>query len=280
MSWNAVTDHAQAFLDAAAADPSKVLLALDFDGTLAPIVDDPEDSRMHDGAAEALALLGRRLGQIAVITGRGVSVVRRLGRLTERPGLEDVIVLGQYGAERWEAATGTETPPAVPESINAARESVRRIIADCPVDGVVLEDKGRALGVHTRRAADPEAAYEWLRLPLGLLAREHGLIVEPGRNVLELRASSLTKGDALRGLVAETGATVVAMCGDDLGDLPAFELLHELRAQGLITCAVISGSAEQPVMAEQADVLADGPDGVASWLHRLAADVGPGAMCD
>lgn len=198
MSWNAVTDHAQDFLNAAAHDPSSVLLALDFDGTLAPIVDDPEDSRMHDGAAEALALLGERLGHVAIITGRGVAVVRRLGRLEEREGFGRVVVLGQYCAE-------------------------------------------------------------------------HQLILEPGRNVLELRASALTKGDSLRALVAETGATVVAMGGDDLGDLPAFEALREMRAAGLTTCAVVSGSAEQPMMAEQADVLAEGPDGVAAWLRDLAA---------
>lgn len=271
MTWNAVTDHAQSFLTAAAADPSRVLLALDFDGTLAPMVPDPEDSRMHEGAASALAELGGRLGQVAIITGRGVAVVRRLGRLAERSGLENLVVLGQYGAERWDAATGVETPPTVPEGIAAVRPVIEQIIAECPVDGVVLEDKGRALGVHTRRAADPARAYEWLTAPLTEAAVEHALILEPGRNVLEVRASSLTKGDALRGLIAETGATVVAMCGDDLGDLPALELLREMRAEGLTTCAVISGSAEQPAMAEQADVLAEGPDGVADWLHDLAA---------
>lgn len=273
MSWNAVTDHAQSFLTAAAKDPSRVLLALDFDGTLAPIVDDPEHSRMHDGAAEALALLGERLGHVAIITGRGVATVRRLGRLDEREGLSRLVVLGQYGAERWDAATGSETAPAVPEPIAAARPSVERAIAACPVDGVVLEDKGRALGVHTRRSADPEAAYEALRPVLSGIAAAHGLILEPGRNVLELRASALTKGDSLRSLVAETGATVVAMGGDDLGDLPAFEALQEMRDEGLTTCIVVSGSAEQPRIAEHADVLAAGPDGVAAWLRDLAAAV-------
>lgn len=275
MSWNAVTHHADSFLSAAAEDPSRVLLALDFDGTLAPIVDDPEDSRMHQGAAEALALLGEVVGQVAIITGRGVSVVRRLGRLEEREGLGRVIVLGQYGAERWDAVTGEETPPSVPDGIADARGEVEQAIAACPVGGVVLEDKGRALGVHTRRSDDPTAAYDALLPVLETIAENHGLILEPGRNVLELRASSLTKGDSLRALVDETGATVVAMCGNDLGDLPAFELLQELRAAGLTTCAVVSGSTEQPAMAEQADVLADGPDGVAAWLHALAVAVRP-----
>ncbi|MHA7860634.1 trehalose-phosphatase [Tessaracoccus sp. Y36] len=271
MTWNAVTDHAQSFFSAAAADPSRVLLALDFDGTLAPIVDDPEDSRMHDGAARALARLGGVLGHVAIITGRGVAVVRRLGRLAEREGLGNLVVLGQYGAERWDAATGEETPPSVPENVAAARPEVERIIAGCTIDDVVLEDKGRALGVHTRRSADPDAAFRLLEPQLAVVAARHGLVLEPGRNVLELRASALTKGDALLALVDETGATVVAMCGDDLGDLPAFEVLRELRDGGLSTCAVISGSAEQPAMAAQADVLAEGPDGVAAWLRDLAA---------
>ncbi|GAA4899750.1 trehalose-phosphatase [Tessaracoccus lubricantis] len=274
MSWNAVTDHAHTFLSAAAADPSRVLLALDFDGTLAPIVDDPEDSRMHDGAADALADLGNALGHVAIITGRGVAVVRRLGRLAERQGLDNLIVLGQYGAERWDASTGEETPPSVPENVAAARPEVERIIAECPIDGVVLEDKGRALGVHTRRSADPDGAFRQLKPLLAGVSERYGLVLEPGRNVLELRASSLTKGDALRALVEETGATVVAMCGDDLGDLPAFDVLRELRAGGLTTCAVVSGSAEQPLMAQQADVLAEGPDGVAAWLRDLAAALG------
>ncbi len=78
--------------------------------------------------------------------------------------------------------------------------------------------------------------------------------------MLELRASSLTKGDALRELVRETGASAVAMCGDDLGDLPAFDVLDELRAEGLATCAVVAASAEQPALAHRADVLCEGPE--------------------
>ncbi|HOA27661.1 MAG TPA: carboxyl transferase domain-containing protein, partial [Arachnia sp.] len=92
-------------------------------------------------------------------------------------------------------------------------------------------------------------------------------------SVLELRASSLTKGDALRELVRETGASAVAMCGDDLGDLPAFDVLDELRAEGLATCAVVAASAEQPALAHRADVLCEGPEGVAAWLAELARAV-------
>lgn len=268
-SWRTVTPNADAFLKAAEAAPERVLLALDFDGTLAPIVDDPLDSRFHEGAAQALGRLGTRLGGIAIITGRGVGVVRDLGRLGEREGLERLVVLGQYGVERWDAATGEETSPDIPQGVIDARVDVERAIAECGVAGVALEDKGRALGVHTRRSADPEGAFAALAPVLASIAAAHGLVLEPGRNVLELRASAITKGDALRGLVKETGATAVAFCGDDLGDLPAFEALAELRRAGLVTCAVVSGSDEQPQVAAHADVLADGPDGVAHWLEAL-----------
>ena len=273
-AWQAVTEYADNFGVALWSDPDKVLLALDFDGTLAGIVDDPEQSRLHEAAAEALGRLGSKLGQIAIVTGRAASVVRRLGALDGRTGLGNLVVLGQYGVERWDAASGIEAVPEVPESVSLARPMVERLVAECPVPGVVIEDKGRALGVHTRRSADPEAAFEALLPGMAKVAADHELQLEPGRNVLELRASTTTKGDAMRALVAETGATIVAFCGDDLGDLPAFEALLDLRDQGLTTCIVVSGSTEQPEVAAHADVLADGPDGVAAWLSHLADDLG------
>nr|WP_269451975.1 trehalose-phosphatase [Tessaracoccus coleopterorum] len=115
------------------------------------------------------------------------------------------------------------------------------------------------MGVHTRRSDDPEGAYAALLPRLREIAAAHGLTVEPGRSVIELRSSNVTKGDAIRALVEETGARVVAMCGDDLGDLPAFEELVSLRAEGLVTCRVVSASPEQAAMDDSADILADGP---------------------
>lgn len=272
-TWEARTDAATSFLEAAAAHPERVLLAMDFDGTLAPIVPDPDDSRLLEASAEAFADLGPLLGQIAIVTGRGVATVRRLGRLDERAGLERLVVLGQYGAERWDALSGAETPAERPAAIDAVRGEVDALLAAPAFAGVAVEDKGRALGIHTRRSADPRRVYAELLGPLTSLADKHSLTLEPGRSVLELRASASTKGEALGALVAETGASIVAMCGDDLGDLPAFDLLEELRQQGAVTCAVVSSSAEQPQLAERADVLADGPEGVAAWLHDLAATI-------
>ncbi len=156
-SFSAQTQFAGQFLEAAAVRPGKVLLATDFDGTLALIVPNPDDSRLLPATADAFAQLGPALGGIAIITGRGVATVRRLGRLEGRPGLERLVVLGQYGAERWDAATGEETPHEVPSSIAAARPEIEELLADARFVGVRLEDKGRALGVHTRPAPDAAA---------------------------------------------------------------------------------------------------------------------------
>lgn len=273
-SWHAKTQAAHDFLEAAAATPGSVLVAMDFDGTLASIVDDPGTSSLHPDAAASLADLGPKVGQVAIITGRPVATVRDLGQLQRRAGLDTLIVLGQYGTERWDARTGVETPSETPQSVAVAKVQIERALADLGLPGVHLEDKGRALGVHVRRCPDPTAAYAALKPLVAKIAEANALVLEPGKLVLELRASSMSKGDALRSLIEETGATVVAMCGDDLGDLPAFDLLRDLRADGLVTCNVVSGSHEMPALTDDADVVASGPAGVAAWLAAVARHIG------
>ncbi len=271
--WTVRDQAGDDFVREAAAHPERVLLALDFDGTLAPIVPDPEDSRLDARAAAALARLSGRVGTLAIITGRGTQTVRRLARLEER-GVPGLIVSGGYGAERWVVGEAADEAGARPAGIGEALEAIRQAIEACGVDGVAVEDKGIALGVHTRRSDDPAGAYRSLLPRLESIASAHGLTIEPGRSVIELRASTVTKGDAIRALIEETGATVVAMGGDDLGDLPAFDALVELRAAGLTTCRVVSASQEQSVLDNYADILAEGTDGIADWLEALADAIG------
>lgn len=265
-------------MKAFADDPGGALLAFDFDGTLAEIVDDPEDSRLHEGAAQALAAIGAHVAQIAIITGRGVEAVRRLGALDSRPGLSALVVLGQYGVERWDAATGEVRQPEVPGSIVAAWSELETVVqelkrGDVDLDGLYLEDKERAIGIHTRRTQDPQAVMDVLRAPVQELAERHDLVLEPGRSVLEIRASGQDKGDALRELVEQVRPTLVVMVGDDLGDLPAFEAVEKLQVAGLICARVISTSAEQSALDGHADIRCDGPDGVAQWIEYLAAQL-------
>lgn len=277
--WEASTAQGERFMEAFVDNAGGALLAFDFDGTLAPIVDDPKDSRLHDGAADSLAAVGDGVAQLAIITGRSVNAVRKLGELDSRHGLSSLVVLGQYGVERWDAATGELRHPEVPPGIREAWGELESLVAEVERSGVdtkglYLEDKERAIGIHTRRTANPQGVIDALRESVRKLADRNGLVLEPGRSVLEIRASSQDKGDALRELVEQVKPSMVAMVGDDLGDVPAFELLQELRATGLICARVVSASAEQTLLDSHADIRCEGPDGVAEWLADLAARLG------
>lgn len=258
-------------LDALLARPGRAVIALDFDGTLAPIVPDPDRARAHPDAVPALAALAPKVASVAVITGRPAEVAVRHGGLADVPGLEHLVVLGHYGAERWDAATGTLTAPEPHPGVAAVRAGLPALLERSGVrQGTWIEEKGHAVAVHTRRAPDPQAAFEALRAPLADLAARHGLIVEPGRMVLELRPPGMDKGDALREHVRSLDAGSVLYAGDDLGDLPAFTAVDALRASGTPGLLVCSGSDEVTELRQRADVEVAGPAGVVALLGALA----------
>ncbi|MFC9930282.1 trehalose-phosphatase [Streptomyces sp. NPDC127190] len=266
------TPAGQAALAALLAKPATAVVGLDFDGTLAPIVADPEQARAHPDAVPALTALAPKVASIAVITGRPAGVAVRYGGFAGVPALDHLTVLGHYGAERWDAATGQVTAPAPHPGVAAVRAELPGVLEAVGAwHGTWIEEKGRAVAVHTRRAADPQAAFEALRGPLTDLATRHGLIVEPGRLVLELRPPGMDKGVALADHLRATGAESVLYAGDDLGDLPAFAAVEKLRSDGVPGLLVCSGSTEVTELAERADLVVDGPEGVVHLLRTLAA---------
>ncbi|MET9829505.1 trehalose-phosphatase [Streptomyces sp. NPDC006385] len=254
-------------LDAILARPGRALVALDFDGTLAAIVPDPERARAHPDAVPALAALAPKVAAVAVITGRPAEVAVRYGGFAGVAGLEHLVVLGHYGAERWDAVSGAVTAPDPHPGVAAVRAELPRLLEGT---GAWIEDKGHAVAVHTRRAADPQGTFEALREPLRDLAARSGLIVEPGRMVLELRPPGMDKGVALSEYVRELGAESVLYAGDDLGDLPAYAAVDELRSEGTPGLLVCSGSEEVTELSKRADVVVDGPAGVVRLLRRIA----------
>ncbi|GAA2958858.1 trehalose-phosphatase [Streptomyces enissocaesilis] len=263
-------DGLAALLDA----PDRALIAVDFDGTLADIVPDPEQARAHPGAVEALAALASHVGALAVITGRPAAVAVRNGGFAGVPGLGHLVVLGHYGAERWDAGTGTVSAPDAHPGVEAARAELPGFLDGVETwRGAWVEEKGRAVAVHTRRAADPVTAFESLRVPLAELAARHGLIVEPGRLVLELRPPGIDKGVALTEHVRETGASCVLYAGDDLGDVAAYAAVEKLRTEGVPGLLVCSGN-EVPALADRADLVVEGPSGVVRLLTALSSIAG------
>jgi trehalose 6-phosphate phosphatase len=242
------------------------LIAVDFDGTLAPIVEDPAAARATPAATAALARLAELAGTVAIVTGRPAADAASFAGVA---AAGDVIVLGHYGRQRWER--GRLSSPEPPPGLSQARAELAVVLAAARAgEGTFVEDKGEALAVHTRRAADPQAELDRLRAPLAGLAARTGLALEPGRLVLELRPPGTDKGAAIVELAAERGPSATLFCGDDLGDLPAFAAVRELRGKGTPGLLVCSASAEVPDLIAEADLVVDGPDGVAALLAGLA----------
>ena len=263
-----VTEEGRGGLAELLADPSRGLLAVDFDGTLAPIVDRPADARPAAGAVDALTELAGRLTACAVISGRPADEAVRIGGFAAVPGLE---VLGHYGLQRWR--DGRLDSPAPSPAIGAAREKLAGLLADAP-DGVHVEDKTQSLAVHTRPAADPAAALASVEAAVRRTGAELGLEVVPGRFVLELRPPGVDKGNALQLLLKEHAPSSVVFIGDDLGDLPAFDVIDRERGPQLVGCKVASVDPEAadtpPEVPARADLVLAGPEAVVGWLRALA----------
>lgn len=253
------TSAGRAGLAALRAAPGAALVALDYDGTLAPVVARPEDAVPAPDAVEALAAVSRRVATVALITGRPAGAVVDLAGLHRVRGL---VVLGQYGVQRWDGELSEEPPSP---GLGALRREVPPLLSA----GLRLEDKGHSLVVHARGAADPEQALGALAPDLTALAAEHGLEVHPGRQVLEVRPPGADKGKALLSLTTPTTSAVL-FAGDDLGDLPAFDAVDALRERGVPGVTVCSDSPEAPpALRERADLVVDGPRGVVELLRRL-----------
>lgn len=249
-------------LAALLAEPHLSLVALDYDGTLAPIVDRPQDAVPQEGALEVLHDLAGRVGRLAVVTGRPALVVVELAGLQDVPGL---VVLGQYGVQRWQAGHLVQEPP-VP-GIARARAALAGLTLE---EGVEVEDKQLSLVVHTRQAADPPGALARLHPAVDLVAARSGMELHSGRLVLELRPPGHDKGRALASLTE--GMATVLYAGDDRGDLAAFDAADHLRDSGTEVLLVCSDSDEAPEeLRVRADLVVAGPAGVVQLLEDFAA---------
>jgi trehalose 6-phosphate phosphatase len=272
------TELARAHYDGILAVARETIVGLDFDGTLAPIVEDPTHAVIHPDAPEALVALAARVRAVVVITGRPARQVVDLGALEELadrlPEGAVFAVMGQYGHERWDAASRRFTSPEPPAGLQAFREELPGILAGEDASDALVEEKGLAVAVHTRRLPHPKQAFRRLERALRDAAGRHDLTLEPGRHVLEVRTPGMDKGVAVRTAVEEYDAGGVVFAGDDLGDVKAFQAVGELRDGGLPALLVCSSSEEQQALSDLADVVVDGPGGVVRLLAELADDAG------
>jgi trehalose 6-phosphate phosphatase len=240
----------------------QVAICVDFDGTIAPIVEDPAAARPLPGVLELLGPLADRYAAAALISGRPATY---LASHAAAPGVR---YLGMYGLE--EIVEGRVQVDPRLEAARPAVEAARQDLAADPAvtaSGAHLEDKRYAVAVHTRRVADPGRWAGPIGQAADRVAARHDLEVVPGRMVWELRPQVYSdKGDAVRRVVAESGAAAVVVAGDDLGDLPGFAVAAELG--GGLRVAVRSAEAP-PELLEAADLVVDGPEGVRELLEHL-----------
>jgi len=256
---------------------AEAVIGLDFDGTLAPIVDDPSSAHIHPDADQVLVDLAMQVRAVAVITGRPARQALDLGGLESVGNAigdagKELFVLGQYGNERWTSTNRRVIAPRPPHGLATFLRELPRFLRRAGAADAHVEEKGLAVAIHTRRMGDPERASEVLLPLLRDLAASHDLVVEPGRNVVEVRSGEMHKGLVVERLAEEVDAGAFCFIGDDLGDLEAFEAVAALGKMGMPTLLVCSASSEQSALVPLSDVVVHGPDGVMAFLGQLTAD--------
>lgn len=187
------------------------LMAFDFDGTLAPIVERPDDARISASLALRLKALSDRL-PVAIVTGRSRDDVR------ERLGFSPQFIVGNHGAEGEDAGSASSR---LAEPLNGLRALLRSAECALQAAGVVVEDKTLSMALHYRLSTDPAGA-EQLIAEL-LTHAPGGLRYFAGKMVVNaVAADAPDKADAVHALVARTGATAAFFAGDDVNDEPVF----------------------------------------------------------
>lgn len=240
------------------ADPPSTLLAFDFDGTLAPIVDDPAAAAPMPGVGALLDALATRFGRVAVVSGRPRSFLARHfdGAAVDLSGL--------YGLET--RIDGVETDHPAAEAWRPVIDDATASAAAALPSTVTVESKGLSLTVHFRRhPADEAAVLGWAERA----SRNSGLELRAAKASVELHPPlDVDKGTSVSALAA--GCATAVYVGDDLGDLPAFAALDDLRSEGTVTVKVATGGAELPAeVAAAADLVVQGPEAVVELFRPL-----------
>jgi trehalose 6-phosphate phosphatase len=254
---------------AACATARPLVLLLDIDGTLAPIVPRPEEARVPGATLATLgALAALPDTQLAFVTGRAPADARALAPV---PG---AWVVGNHGAERLAPDGAHLIDPAVAAfgpALRAAAAALAPVVAAVP--GAWVEDKAWSLSVHLRQAAPTDAPH--VAAAARAAAAHHGLRASDGKQVVELRAPvAVDKGTAgvalARTLGADAPGAAALAVGDDVTDE---DLFRRARAELPRAVTVRVGDAG---VATAAELRVDDPPAVAALLAALlAARAGP-----
>jgi trehalose 6-phosphate phosphatase len=230
-------------------EPDKAALFLDVDGTLAPIVERPEDAAVPEEARAEVGRLVARYALVACVSGRVSADVRRM------VDVEGVEYVGVHGLE------GDPNAERFTPQLEAFAERT-----DWP--WTVENKAGVTLTFHYREAPDEAEARDRAE-EIARAAEAAGLSPHHGRKVLEVRPPvQADKGTAVRRLLADRPIVRALYAGDDTTDLDAFRGLEEADLDVALKVAVASEEMN-PALLTRADLVVDGPGGLFSLLRTL-----------
>jgi trehalose 6-phosphate phosphatase len=197
-----------------------LLVAMDFDGTMAPLVDHAADSRALPRAAAAFAGLAKLpRTTTAMISGRALDSLRAVAFPPE-----NTLLIGSHGAEVWMGPGSSQLmlDDAQRELLAEVRRELEGIVEQAP--GTLLEDKPAGVVLHTRLAAD-DVAEDAVAAARAVLQDRSGVFVKTGNRVLETSVVNASKGEGIAFLRQAAGATAVVFAGDDTTDEDALAKL-------------------------------------------------------
>ncbi|NNC11067.1 trehalose-phosphatase [Planctomonas sp. JC2975] len=203
------------------AETPRLLVALDFDGTVSPLVDNPADSRVIPEARSALDLLEHTPDTwVAFVSGRPLD---GLIRVTEAD--ESALLIASHGVEVRLTGGAVDVGLSDGERSRLAALAVEldRIVAATP--GSKIEHKPVGLGLHTRGVPTNAAAAANEQARAAAHAIGGGFLERAGKDILEFAVRDATKGDGIERLREHVGATGVLYAGDDVTDEDGFAVL-------------------------------------------------------
>ena len=204
----------------------RVLLGVDYDGTLAPFVVNPMDAVAAPGGLEALRAASRLDGvSVVILSGRDLATLRQLTGVAED---EPIVLVGSHGAQSSLAGDldGALLDQAQEETLTSLREGLEQVARDH--DGPRVEHKPAGVVLHTREVPEPVAT-EAATAAHEVAARHTGVHVTPGKDVVEISVLEATKGTALTSLATSLQVDAVAYLGDDVTDERGFAVLAPHR---------------------------------------------------
>ncbi|MFB9235214.1 trehalose-phosphatase [Plantactinospora siamensis] len=254
-AWRATVDR-----------PRECVLFFDFDGTLAPVRDDPTAVQPAPKVLAAIDALAGKVRRVAIVSARPVEFLRE-----HFAALHQVDLYGLYGLEHCHNGGDTVTEPAAVPWVPTITKLADRARAELP-EGALVEYKRLSVALHYRTAPQlAEQVEAWGRAR----ADELGLKVQSGRMVLELKPPvDRDKGMVIGEAVRDVGCAWYF--GDDVSDIKAFTALREREAgdpRFLGVCVAVANPETGQEVSTAADLTISSPEALGDFLteavHRF-----------